>query len=145
MAGRGLHFQVVFYPMILTAPNLCSGNSGVAIGYQVDKFTHTWLVECFIAQSHFYPGFMGKVSRLTHFPLGPGCEDYSFSDKVVEDFEHSLDSIIIDSVNTPELDASFHGADNMPSSVSLGFLHSDSILSDNSRLQLAPSTKSLKL
>ena len=26
------------------------GDSGVVIGYQVDEFTHTWLMECFIAQ-----------------------------------------------------------------------------------------------
>ena len=37
------------------------GKSEVVIGYQVDEFTHTWLVEHFVAPSHIYSGFMGKV------------------------------------------------------------------------------------
>ena len=37
-------------------------NSGVVIGYYVDKFTHTLFAECFAAQSHIYPGHTGKVS-----------------------------------------------------------------------------------
>ena len=28
------------------------GDSGVVIGYQVDKFTHTWSAEQFVAHSH---------------------------------------------------------------------------------------------
>ena len=48
------------------------GDSGVVIGYQVDEFTHTWSAEWFVACSHIYPGFTGKVSSLTHFPLEPG-------------------------------------------------------------------------
>ena len=47
------------------------GDSGLVIRYQVDEFTCTWLAECFIAQSHIYPGFTGKVSMLIHFPLEP--------------------------------------------------------------------------
>ena len=54
------------------------GDSSVVIGYQVDEFTHTWSAERFVACSHIYPGFTGKVSSLTHFPLEPGCEDYAF-------------------------------------------------------------------
>ena len=54
------------------------GDSDEVIRYQVDKFTHTWWVEHFITQSHFYPGFTGKLSTFTNFPLQPGCEDYSF-------------------------------------------------------------------
>ena len=42
-------------------------------------------------------------------------------DQVVKEFEHSLDSILIDCVSTPELDASFEKADAMPSSVPWGF------------------------
>ena len=53
------------------------GDSGVVIEFQVDEFTGTLLAECFIAQSHIYPGFTGKVSPLPHFPLEPGWEDYS--------------------------------------------------------------------
>ena len=45
------------------------GDSGVVIGYQVDEFTCTWSAEWFVAHSHIYPGFTGKVSFLTHFPL----------------------------------------------------------------------------
>ena len=52
-------------------------NSGPVIWYQVDEFTHTWLTGHCVAWSHIYPGFMGKMSSLTHFPLEPGCEDYS--------------------------------------------------------------------
>ena len=49
-------------------------DSGVVIGYQVDEFTRTWSAEQFVAHSHIYPGFTGKVSSLTHFPLfGSGC------------------------------------------------------------------------
>ena len=54
------------------------GDSGVVIGYQVDEFTHTSSAQQFVAHSHIYPGFTGKVSSLTHFPLEPGCEDYAF-------------------------------------------------------------------
>ena len=38
------------------------GDSGVVIGYQVDEFTHTWSAEQFVAHSHIYPGFTGKVA-----------------------------------------------------------------------------------
>ena len=60
-----------------------TGDSGVVIGYQVDEFTHTWSVEQFVTHSHIYPGFMDKVSSVTHFPLEPGCENYSFLDQAV--------------------------------------------------------------
>ena len=63
------------------------GNSSVVIGYQVDEFIHTRSAEQFVACSHIYPGFTGKVSSLTHFPLEPGCEDYAFLDQAVVDFE----------------------------------------------------------
>ena len=73
-------------------------DSGVVIGYQVDGFTHTWSAEQFLACSHIYPEFTGKVSSLTHFPLELGCEDYSFLDQAVADFEQVLDSILTDSL-----------------------------------------------
>ena len=98
------------------------GDSGVVIGYMVDEFTCTWSAEHFVAHSHIYPGFTGKVSSLTHFPFEQGCEDYSFLDKIVADFEQGLDSILTDSDETPELDASFEDIDGVPSSVSSGFL-----------------------
>ena len=78
------------------------GDSGVVIGYQVDGFTCTWSAERFVAHSHIYPGFTGKVSSLTHFPLEPGCEDYAFLDQAVADFKQGLDSILTDSLETPE-------------------------------------------
>ena len=54
------------------------GDSCVVIRYQVDEFTHTWSAEQFVAHSHIYPGFTGKVFSLTHFSLEPGCEDFPF-------------------------------------------------------------------
>ena len=63
------------------------GDSSVVIGYQVDEFTRTWSAEWFVAHSHICPGFTGKVSSLTHFPLEPGCEDYAFLDQAVADFK----------------------------------------------------------
>ena len=114
------------------------GDSGGVIGYQVDEFSHTWSAEQFVAHSHIYPGFTGKVSSFTHFPLEPGCEDYAFLDQAVTDFEQGLDSILIDSLETPELDTSLEEPDAITSSVSSGFLHLVSALSDNSKPQLAP-------
>ena len=121
------------------------GDSSVVIGYQVDEFTHTWSEEWFVACSHIYPGFTGKVSSLTHFPLEPGYEDYAFLDQAGADFKQGLDSILTDSLKTPELDTSFDETDAITSSVSSGFLHSGSTLSDNSKPQLAPSIQTHKL
>ena len=70
-----------------SAMDIKPGDSGVVIGYQVDEFTCTWSAEWFVAHSHIYPGFTGKVSSLTHFPLELGCEDYSFLDQDIADFE----------------------------------------------------------
>ena len=53
-----------------------TGDSGVVSGYNTVEFTHTWLIKYFTARSHIYPGFTGKVSVLTYFPLEPRCEDY---------------------------------------------------------------------
>ena len=83
------------------------GDFSVVIGYQVDEFTHNWSAEWFVACSHIYPGFIGKVSSLTHLPLEPGCEDYAFLDQAVADFEQGLDSILTDSLKTLELDTSW--------------------------------------
>ena len=87
------------------------GDSGVVIDYQVDEFTHTWSAEQFVACSHIYPGFTVKVSSLTHFPLELGCEEYSFLDQAVADFEQSLDSILTNSLEAPELVASLDEPD----------------------------------
>ena len=109
------------------------------------SFNCTWSAEQFVAHSHIYPGFMGKVSSLTHFPLEPGCEDFSFLDQAVADFEQGLDSILTDSLETAELDTSLDEPDAITSLVSSGFLHLVSTLSDNSKLQLAPSIRYHKL
>ena len=61
-------------------------DSGMVNGYQVDEFTHTWSADQFVACSHIYPGFAGKVSSFNHFSLEPGCEAYSFLDQAVADF-----------------------------------------------------------
>ena len=98
-----------------------------------------------VAQSHIYLHFTDKMSTLTQFPLEPRCEDYYFLDQALKDFEHGLDSVIRDHIDTPELDASFHEADAMPSSSSSGLLCSVNANSDNSRPQPAPSIKSHKL
>ena len=121
------------------------GDSSVVIQYQVDEFTCTWSVEQFVACSHIYPGFTGKMSSLTHFPLEPGCEDYAFLDQAVADFKQRLDSILTDSLETPELDTSMQEPDAITSSVSSGFLCSVNTLSDNSKLQLAPTIQTHKL
>ena len=121
------------------------GDSGMVIGYQVDEFTRTWSAESFVAHSHIYPGFTGKVSSLTHSSLEPGCEDYAFLDQAVADFEQGLNSILTDSLETPELNTSTEEPDAITSSVSSGFLHSVSTLSDNSKPQLAPSIRTHKL
>ena len=75
-------------------------DSGMRIRYQIDAFTHIWLVEHFFAESHIYPGFMGKVAILHYFPFEPVSEDYSILDQVVENFEHGIDSILISSIDT---------------------------------------------
>ena len=121
------------------------GDSNVGFGYQVDEFTHTWSAEQFVACSHIYPGFTGKVSSLSHFPLEPGCEDYSFLDQAMADFEQGLDSILTDSLETPKLDTSLDEPDAITSSVSSGFICSVSTLSDNSKQQLASSIRAQKL
>ena len=76
MVGRVLLFQVCFHPDENFDSESVVGikpcNSGVVIGYQVDEFTHTWSAEQFVAQSDIYPGFIGKVSLLSHFPIEPG-------------------------------------------------------------------------
>ena len=137
MVGRGLPFLVWFHLMTQSVMGIKPGGSGVVIGYQVDECTHTWSAEWYVAHSHIYPGFTGKVSSLTLFPLELGCEDYSFLDQAMADFEQGLDSILTNSFETPELDASLGEPDAIPSSVSSGFLCLVSTLSHNSKLQLA--------
>ena len=60
------------------------GDSGVVIRCQVDEFIHAWLVDCFIAQSHIYLGFTGKVSTLTHLNQIVRISPFSPADISVE-------------------------------------------------------------
>ena len=149
MMGRGLLFEVLVPSDDIvnteSVMGIKPGDSGVVIGYQLDEFTPTWSAEQFVACCHIYPGFTGKVSSLTHFPLEPGCEDYAFLDQAVADFEQGLDSILTDSLETLELDTSLDEPGVITSSVSSGFLCSVRTLSDNSMLQLAPSICTHKL
>ena len=94
------------------------GDSGVVIGYHIDELTHTWSAEWLVAHSCIYPELTGKVSSITHFPLEPGCEDYSFLDQAVANFKQGLDSILTNALETPELDTSLDKPDAIPSSVS---------------------------
>ena len=58
---------------------------------------------------------------LTHLPLEPGCEDYSFIDQAFPDFEQGLESILADSIEKLELDASLDEPDAITSSLFSGF------------------------
>ena len=82
MVGRGLLFQVWFHLMTQfnseSVVGIKPGDSGVVIGYQVDEFTCTWSAEQFVAHSHIYPGFTGKVSSLTYFPWNQGVRIIPF-------------------------------------------------------------------
>ena len=91
---------------------------------------------------HIYPSFMGKVSSLTHCPLEPGCENYSFLDQGMADFEQGVNSILTNSVETLGLDASLKKPDIVLLLVSSGFLHSIITISYTSKPQLASSIKS---
>ena len=127
-----------------SAVDIKPGDSGVVIGYQFE-FTHTWSAEWFVAHSYIYPVFTGKVSSLTNFPLEPGCEDYSFLDQAVADFEQGFDSILTNSIETLGLDTSLDEPDAITSSVSCRFLCLVSTISDNSKWQLALSIRSHEL
>ena len=70
-----------------SAMGIKPGDSGVVIGYQVDEFFHTWSAEQFVVHSYIYPGFTGKMSSLSLFPLELCCEDYSFLYQPVADSE----------------------------------------------------------
>ena len=70
------------------------------------SFLAPGLQSSLFACSHIYPGFTGKVSLLTHFPVEAGCDNYAFLDQAVADFEQGLDSILTDSLEMLELDTS---------------------------------------
>ena len=148
MLGRSLLFQVWFDAVTQKSFNLW---------WAWNQVTPVWWLDIRLFISLLAPGwqsilflltylswFMGKVSSPIHFPLEPGCVDYSFLDQAVADFEQSLDSILTDSIKIPELDASFEEPDCVPSSVSSGILCMVNTISDTSKPQLAHSIKSHK-
>ena len=104
MVGRGLLFEVWFHLMTQLTLNLCWALNLVILVWWLGMrllSLLTPILQSSVLHSHIYPGFTGKVSSLTHFPLEPGCEDYSFLDQAVADFEQGWDSILIDSIKTP--------------------------------------------
>ena len=114
------------------------GDSSVMIGYQVDQFTHTWLLEYFVL-SNIYLGFMGKMSTLTYFLLEPGYEDCSFLTKLLQ----ALSMIL----NPFSLSLLKHQNWILPLMSLMPWLlqslqGSVSTISDISKLQLVPSIKS---
>ena len=82
-----------------------------------------------------------------HFLLSCGCHVHQWGSTIGVCGSATLQSILssLQTVDTPELDASSDEADVILSSVSSGFLCLFSTISDTSRLQLAPSIKSHKL
>ena len=58
----------------------------------------------FFLLNHTFTLGSWAMSTLTLFPFEPSCEDYSFLDQAVADFEHGLESIFNDSVKTPKID-----------------------------------------
>ena len=108
---------------------------------QVDEFTCTWSMECFIAQSYISPWFCRQ--GVDSNPLHPWIRlwELILFGPAVKDFEHRFGSLPMDSVSTPELVVSFNEADAIHSSVSWRTLCLMSTHSDNTRLQLSSGNK----
>ena len=121
------------------------GDSGVVIGYQVDEFTRTWSADQFMAHSHIYPGFTGKVSSLTHFPLELGCEDYAFWIRLL--LTSNKDWIPSSLIHLRHQNWILPWRSLMPLHIQslLGFSAWLVPFSDNSKPQLAPTIQTCKL
>ena len=79
----------------------------------------------FCAQSQVYTRFTGEVSTLDHHsPCELTCEVHIFLDQAMQEFIHTLDSIIMGPNETLESDAFFDQHDSIASLVCSGFLHS---------------------
>ena len=99
MTGGSLLFKGLHHPVTQSTLNLVGvkpGDSRMVIEHQDDEFTHTWLVECFVAWSHIYPWFRSKVSTVAHFWLEPGCDDHFWTDQL-----KTLNMVLIPSSLTP--------------------------------------------
>ena len=143
--GRSLNLQVWYCPMTQSILNL-KWESNLAILVQqlcirlkipLHLHLHGRMFCCLI-KSLSWVYRWGINQPISNLKLG--SEDYTFLDQAVDVLEHGVDSI-----KCPELYVSFDEADTGASSVCSGFLHSIIIISNNSKLKLAPSTKSSKL
>ena len=106
----------------LTAIGIKPGNSGVVIEYQVDGFTHTWPAEWFVAP--FPHLFLGSLVRCLHYLTFPWNQDVRIILLLISLLPTlNKDSILTDSLETPELDSSLDEPDAITSSVSSGCLH----------------------
>ena len=102
MMGRDLLFHVLFHLMTWSTLNLWWALNLMILvcwlGIRLLSLFTPGLQSGLLLVPHICPGFIGKVSSLTDFPMEPGCEDYSFLDQAVADFEQGLDSILTNSL-----------------------------------------------
>ena len=88
----------------------------------------------------FILGSLVRCLHQTTFPWNQGVRIMPFWIRLLLTSNKAWTPILTDPLKTLELDTSLDEPDAVPSSsVSSGFLHSISTLSDNSKLQLAPS------
>ena len=108
-------------------------------------FLASGLQSSFLLFLTFILGLLVKGSSLIHFHLEPGCQDYSFLDHAIADFEQPFDFILTNSLKTQELGTYLDEPDAIMSSVFSGFLCSVSTFSGHSKFQPGPSIRSHKL
>ena len=71
-------YSIWWHSQLWICDGIKPGDSSVVIGYQVDEFTFTWSGEQFVAHSHIYSGFIGKVSSWTHLAWNQGIRIIPF-------------------------------------------------------------------
>ena len=149
LVGRHLLSQVWFHLMTQLALNLWWALNLVILVWWLGIRLMSLLITDLLSGLLLIPIFiLGSQVRCHHWPTFPwnqGCEDYSFLNQAVADFEQGLVSILTDSIKTPELDISLGEPDAVTSSLSSRFLQLVNTISDTSKLQLAPSIRSHKL
>ena len=148
LVGRSL-FQIWFHPITPSTMNLWWTFYLVILvwwlGVRFMSVLTPGLQNSLLLVHNIYPAFMVKVPSLTHLPLEPGCEDYSFLDQAVAAFEQGMDSILTNSIETAEIDRCFDKPDVITSSVYSGFICLVYIVSFTSKSKLTPSIRSHKL
>ena len=82
MAGWDILFQIVFLPMTWSTLNLWWALNLVILVWLLivrlmNLLEPSWQNVFLLCSIPHLPWFCGHVSTLTHFPLEPGCEDYS--------------------------------------------------------------------